>query len=65
MDEIVPEPPGGAHVSHETLFESVDRVLKEQLAELSRLDAGALVEGRYQKFRSMGRLGREFVETTT
>jgi acetyl-CoA carboxylase carboxyl transferase subunit alpha len=65
VDEVIPEPPGGAHVSHETLFESVDRVLKEQLAELSRLDAGALLEGRYLKFRSMGRLGREFVETTT
>jgi acetyl-CoA carboxylase carboxyl transferase subunit alpha len=65
VDEIIPEPPGGAHVSHERLFESVDRVLKEQLAELSRLDAGALVEGRYRKFRSMGRLGREFVEITT
>jgi acetyl-CoA carboxylase carboxyl transferase subunit alpha len=65
VDEVIPEPPGGAHVSHETLFESVDRVLKEQLAELSRLDADALLEGRYLKFRSMGRLGREFVETTT
>src|SRR5262245_42799234 len=63
VDEIIPEPPGGAHVSHERLFESVDRVLKEQLAELSRLDADALVEGRYRKFRSMGRLGREFLET--
>ncbi len=65
VDAIIPEPPGGAHVSHEPLFESVDRVLKEQLDELVRLDSGALLEGRYRKFRGMGRLGREFLEATT
>jgi acetyl-CoA carboxylase carboxyl transferase subunit alpha len=63
VDEIIPEPPGGAHVSHERLFASVDRVLTDQLAELDRMDGGALLEARYRKFRSMGRLGKEFLES--
>jgi acetyl-CoA carboxylase carboxyl transferase subunit alpha len=62
VDVIVPEPPGGAHVSHEALFKSVDAVLQQQLDELGRLDHEALVEGRYRKFRDMGRLGKEFLE---
>jgi acetyl-CoA carboxylase carboxyl transferase subunit alpha len=63
VDEIIPEPAGGAHVAPERLFASVDRVLAGQLAELDRLDADALLEGRYRKFRSMGRLGKEFLES--
>jgi len=62
VDVIVPEPPGGAHVSHEALFKSLDVVLQEQLEELRGLDHEALVEGRYRKFREMGRLGKEFLE---
>jgi acetyl-CoA carboxylase carboxyl transferase subunit alpha len=62
VDVIVPEPAGGAHVSHEALFKSLDAVLKQQLEELSALDHEALVEGRYRKFRDMGRLGKEFLE---
>src|SRR5262249_8876325 len=63
VDEIVPEPPGGAHVNHEALFRSLDDVLERQLGELGRLAPEALLEARYRKFRSMGRLGLEFVET--
>jgi len=64
VDVIVPEPAGGAHVSHEALFKSLDAVLKQQLEELARLDHEALVEGRYRKFRDMGRLGKEFLEVS-
>jgi acetyl-CoA carboxylase carboxyl transferase subunit alpha len=63
VDEIVPEPPGGAHVNHEALFRSLDDVLDRQLDELGRLGPEALLEERYRKFRNMGRLGLEFVET--
>jgi acetyl-CoA carboxylase carboxyl transferase subunit alpha len=62
VEAIIPEPPGGAHVSHEALFKSLDAVLQQQLDELGRLDHEALVEGRYRKFRDMGRLGKEFLE---
>jgi acetyl-CoA carboxylase carboxyl transferase subunit alpha len=62
VDEIVPEPPGGAHSCHEALFRSVDETLERQLTELLSMTTDALVESRYRKFRNMGRLGREFLE---
>ena len=62
VDEIIPEPAGGAHVNHEALFKSVDEVLWRQLAELRGGAPEKLPEERYRKFRGMGRLGREFTE---
>ena len=61
IDEIVPEPPGGAHSDWDAMFRSLDAVLARQLAELSALSLDEVVEARYVKFRSMGRLGQEFV----
>jgi acetyl-CoA carboxylase carboxyl transferase subunit alpha len=61
VDEIVPEPAGGAHVNHEELFHSLDRMLERQLGDLLQAPHEALVEARYAKFRNMGRLGHEFV----
>jgi acetyl-CoA carboxylase carboxyl transferase subunit alpha len=60
VDEIVPEPLGGAHLDADSLFASLDRLLQAQLQELGALTPDALVAKRYEKFRSMGRLGREF-----
>ena len=62
MDEVVPEPVGGAHADPEALFRSLDAVLEAQLRELSALAPADLVEARYRKFRDMGRLGREFTD---
>jgi acetyl-CoA carboxylase carboxyl transferase subunit alpha len=62
IDEIVPEPLGGAHADPDTLFASLDRVLESQLRELSALPVEALLDGRYEKFRRMGKLGTEFLE---
>jgi acetyl-CoA carboxylase carboxyl transferase subunit alpha len=62
VDEVIPEPAGGAHVNHEALFRSMDAVLWRQLEELRRQDPETLPETRYRKFREMGRLGREFRE---
>jgi acetyl-CoA carboxylase carboxyl transferase subunit alpha len=62
VDEVIPEPPGGAHVSHEAIFKSVDEVLWRQLQELRRVPREELPARRYRKFRDMGRLGREFQE---
>jgi len=62
VDEVIPEPPGGAHVNHEALFKSVDEVLWRQLSELDEVPRERLPEARYRKFRDMGRLGREFRE---
>jgi acetyl-CoA carboxylase carboxyl transferase subunit alpha len=62
VDEVVPEPPGGAQVDHEALFQALDKVLARQLAELRQIPEEKLLEERYRKFRGMGRLGREFEE---
>ncbi len=62
IDEIIPEPAGGAHVDHETLFKALDGVLWRQLQELREIPPERLPALRYDKFRAMGRLGREFEE---
>ena len=62
VDEVIEEPAGGAHVNHDELFKSVDKVLWRQLGELGKIPRERLVEERYKKFRGMGRPGREFVE---
>jgi acetyl-CoA carboxylase carboxyl transferase subunit alpha len=62
VDEIVPEPLGGAHADPDTLFASLDRILEAQLKELSALPADTLVESRYENFRRRGKRGTEFIE---
>jgi len=62
IDEIVPEPPGGAHVDHEATFSGVAAVVRKQLEELGAIAADDLLEARHRKFREMGRLGKEFFE---
>ena len=62
VDEVIPEPPGGAHVNHEAQFAAVDEVLWRQLSELREVPRERLPGERYRKFRDMGRLGREFTE---
>jgi acetyl-CoA carboxylase carboxyl transferase subunit alpha len=62
IDEIVPEPLGGAQADPSVLFATLDGIIDAQLRELSALSVPALLEGRYEKFRRMGKLGTEFVE---
>ena len=54
VDEIVPEPEGGAHTCHEAAAQFLDIVLERQLAGLSGLSPADLVRKRYDKFRKMG-----------
>jgi len=62
VDEVILEPPGGAHVNHDATFRAVDEVLERQLRELADVPPERLPEQRYRKFRGMGRLGREILE---
>jgi acetyl-CoA carboxylase carboxyl transferase subunit alpha len=64
VDAVVPEPLGGAQTDPEGLFRTLDEVLDSQLRELSAVPPDALVSARYDKFRRMGHLGGEFLETT-
>ncbi len=54
IDEIVPEPEGGAHLDHEAAAQLLDPVLERSLDELVRLPVPQLLERRYDKFRRMG-----------
>jgi len=53
IDEVIPEPPGGAHNDHGAAAAQVKKVLRRHLSELSKLSAAELVEQRYRKFRAM------------
>jgi acetyl-CoA carboxylase carboxyl transferase subunit alpha len=56
IDEIIPEPLGGAHRDHREMANTLKTHLLRSLRELRRLPIEDLLEGRYQKFRQMGRL---------
>ena len=58
IDEIVPEPVGGAHVNHEASARSLQEALVRNLEELRRFRPEKLVRRRREKFLSMG----EFTE---
>jgi acetyl-CoA carboxylase carboxyl transferase subunit alpha len=53
IDEVIPEPPGGAHNDYVAAAAQVKKVLRRHLSELSKLSAEELVEQRYRKFRAM------------
>jgi acetyl-coenzyme A carboxylase carboxyl transferase subunit alpha len=54
IDRIVPEPPGGAHKSHEAAAEILKSILKEELDGLHKTRPERLVEKRIEKFGKMG-----------
>jgi acetyl-CoA carboxylase carboxyl transferase subunit alpha len=62
VDEIVPEPIGGAHTSVDAAAALLDGPLSLALAEVSALDVQTRLARRYQKFRQMGRLGADFTD---
>jgi acetyl-CoA carboxylase carboxyl transferase subunit alpha len=53
VDDIVPEPDGGAHNDHVAAAATLKEYLKKHLDELQKLSPEELVEQRYQKFRAM------------
>ena len=62
IDEIIPEPVGGAHTNPGAAAELVDGVLARVLGEVSAIDSETRLARRYDKFRNMGRLGIDFIE---
>ena len=55
IDEIVPEPVGGAHRDHEAMAKNLHEAISRHLAELRGMSGEQLVEDRYRKFRKMSR----------
>lgn len=54
IDEVVPEPPLGAHRRPEVAAASLRESLKRHLDPLRKLSADALIEQRYERFRALG-----------
>ena len=54
IDEIIAEPPGGAHADHVVTAKAVQATLIKQLDELGRLKPDKLVRRRREKFMRMG-----------
>lgn len=57
VDQIVPEPLGGAHRSRETVFAAVRDSLDRALRDLAPLDGPTLRRKRREKFLEMGKVG--------
>jgi len=54
IDEIVPEPPGGAQEDPAATAENLRQALLRRLEELQALTPRQLVDRRYEKFRNIG-----------
>ena len=54
IDEVIPEPMGGAHRDAHEMSETLKAGLKKQLKQLGGHDKEKLLEMRYQKFRKIG-----------
>jgi acetyl-CoA carboxylase carboxyl transferase subunit alpha len=54
IDEIIPEPLGGAHRDHREAASILKSFLLRSLREISRHPRGTLLDRRYEKFRKIG-----------
>jgi acetyl-CoA carboxylase carboxyl transferase subunit alpha len=54
IDDIIPEPLGGAHRDHREMANTLKSYLLRYLRELRPQSIKDLLQGRYQKFRKMG-----------
>jgi acetyl-CoA carboxylase carboxyl transferase subunit alpha len=57
IDEVIPEPLGGAHRDPEKIAQTVKETILRNLKALETLDKEELLKIRYKKFRSMGVTG--------
>jgi acetyl-CoA carboxylase carboxyl transferase subunit alpha len=54
IDEVVPEPMGGAHQNHEAAITNLKSAVARQLDDLCDQPVNKLLEKRYEKFRKIG-----------
>jgi acetyl-CoA carboxylase carboxyl transferase subunit alpha len=55
IDEIIPEPLGGAHRDPEKMAKVLKEAIKKNLKDLKTQSKEKLLEARYEKFRSIGK----------
>ena len=61
VDEVIPEPAGGAHHSWENAAAAVKKAILHHIGELKQLDEFELKEKRYAKFRAFGEVAEAAV----
>jgi acetyl-CoA carboxylase carboxyl transferase subunit alpha len=64
IDEIIAEPPGGAHNDPTRAGLLVDTALEHALGLLTPMSVEERLAARYEKFRRMGRENQAFIDTT-
>ena len=62
IDEIIPEPVGGAQTDPAAAARLVDEAITRALVDVRALEGEARLARRYEKFRNMGRMGVDFVD---
>jgi acetyl-CoA carboxylase carboxyl transferase subunit alpha len=61
VDELIPEPLGGAHQDHQASAQAVKAAILTHLDALAPQKADELLEQRYQKFRAYGKFAEQAV----
>ncbi|HWB58816.1 MAG TPA: acetyl-CoA carboxylase carboxyltransferase subunit alpha [Chthoniobacteraceae bacterium] len=54
VDEVIPEPLGGAHRNHDVMIADLKKAVLRHLRELVKVPADKLLAQRYEKFRKIG-----------
>ena len=54
VDDVIPEPLGGAHQNHDAAIANLRKAVVHHLDELTKIPIEELLERRYDKFRRMG-----------
>lgn len=59
IEQVVPEPLGGAHRNHLEMASTLKATILEHLAELARFPLDVLLQKRYQRYRAIGLFATE------
>src|SRR5699024_445510 len=54
IEEIIPEPKGGAHRDVELQAQNIDKILNKSLKALSKMSNEQLLEKRWEKYKNIG-----------
>ncbi len=65
IDEVIPEPLGGAHNDPEAAIESVGKTLERVISGLKDAKPDLLVDARYERYRKLGSHASEVGKTKT